>query len=198
MFGDLWNQAKDKQLLEQEKRKEKKLLQNEEKRKQQLFDQEKRIRDEKFRKQKIFDREQSRKEYSERLDKYRRKHPNTNKEVNTIKQNLLKRKLNQNILNEIELAKQKGITNILKCPKFIKFIKKSKVNNIYNIYIEWELINLTNVLDKNVIGINFDYNKSSDTPLELTNELQKDLIELKYWIGNDCKEYLNGYLELNI
>ena len=187
MFGDLWNQAKDKQLLENEKRKHKKLL-----------EQEKIKRGEKIARERLIDRENIRQEYTNKLTKYRSIKGNPKKDTNILRQELLKRKLSKNILYEIEIAKQKGITNILKCPKFIKFIKKDKKNNIINIYIEWELINTIDTQKITIIGITFDYNKLTDTPLKLTNELQNNLIQMKYWLGNDCKEYLYEYLKLNI
>ena len=187
MFGDLWNEAKDKQLLENEKRKHKKLL-----------EQEKIKREENIARQRLIDRENLRHEYTNKLNKYRSTKGNPKKDKNILRQELLKRKLSRNILHEIEIAKQKGITNILKCPKFIKFIKKDKETNINNIYIEWELINIIDTQKGSIIGITFDYNKLTDSPLNLTNELQNDLIQMNYWLGNDCKEYLYEYLELNI
>ena len=38
------------------------------------------------------------------------------------------------------------------------------------------------------------YHSINDTPAKLVKELQNDLRDLKYWVGEDCKEYLFEYL----
>ena len=173
MFADLWNSAKDKYLLQQELLKQEKINQ----------------------KKRLQKRELDRLKYEEKLKEFRLRKGTREKDQNILRQKLLKKKLNQNILRDIEIAKQNGITNILKCPKFIKFTKsRFKVDDKIKLYIEWELLKSDNLEKTQTIGLTFNYDMIKDTPKIITDEIQNDLKELKYWVGEDCKEYLYEYL----
>ena len=173
MFGELWNSAKDDYLLQKEKQAEERRVQ----------------------KKRIQQREQDRAAYQERLSEFRSRKGTHKKDNTMLRQSILKDRLNKNVLRDIELAKRSGINKILKCPKFIKFTKsRFKVDDQFKLYIEWELLK-TNQLDKTqTIGITFQYHTINDTPAKLVEELQNDLKQLKYWVGEDCKEYLFEYL----